>query len=288
MKTYTDTTEREKSVMDICAFLVPNAQPPMLVKPGDGSLDLPAKGSESTSMFGIAACDERAHLAFKQLISMRIGIVRAVGKYAMRPAAWMSTFAPYGWNRVDEGNQLGDVVLVGSRDGNGKRNPVAVRDDMMLGTGFAPIRGIRACLVPPKTARTLDESTIARSQSIWSAPLSLASSASWTRCHTPRAFHLAKRLQQVIPQPQPISLGKYSHGMPVRRTKRMPSKAMRLGTGVRPRVLGGLTGGRRGSISVHSSSGKIARAIHSSMQPVILVPNPLALCKIDRHEFKKL
>ena len=274
--------------MDIGAFFVPHTQASMLVEPGDGALDLPAKGSESTSMFCVAPCDERAHAALEKFVAMRVGIVRAVRDDAMRPATRTPAFTPYGRNGVDQRNQLGYVVPVGTRNADGQRDAVAVRDDMVLGAGFAPIGGVRAGLVPPKTARTLDESTRARSQSMRSAQLSLARSASWTRCHTPRAFHLAKRRQHVIPHPQPISCGRYSHGMPVRRTNRMPSNAMRLGTGVRPRVFGGLTGGRRGSTRAHSSSGKIGRAIRSSMQPNSVNPNPLALCKINRHRFHKL
>ena len=270
--------------MNIRALFVSHAQAAMFVKPGDGAFDMPAQNSQSTSMFRIAARNQRAHLTLEQLVAMRVGIVCPVRDDEIRPAARTPALAAYGWYGVDKGYQLGDVVLVGAGDGDGQRNTISVRDYVVLGAGFAPIGGVRACLAPPKTARTLDESTMARSQSIWSALCSLANSASWTRCHTPSACHKANRRQHVIPHPQPSSLGSNSHCMPVRSTKRIPIKAMRLGTGGRPRVFGGLTGGRSGSIIVHSSSGKIVRAICSSMQP----NDPLALCKINRHCFPKL
>jgi hypothetical protein len=53
---------------------------------------------------------------------------------------------------------------------------------------------------------------------------------------TPR--YLARRpwprRQHVMPLPQPISWGSISQGMPLRRTKRMPVRAARSGTGGRP------------------------------------------------------
>jgi hypothetical protein len=54
----------------------------------------------------------------------------------------------------------------------------------------------------------------------------------WILSHTPVACQSRSRRQQVMPDPQPISCGRYSQGMPVRSTKRIPVKAWRSGTGV--------------------------------------------------------
>jgi hypothetical protein len=56
-----------------------------------------------------------------------------------------------------------------------------------------------------------------------------------------------------MPQ-QPSSCGKYSHGMPVFRTKMIPVSATRLGTGGCPRVPAGRVGGSNGSTIAHNSS----------------------------------
>lgn len=282
METHVDTTEREEGLMDVCTFFIAHTQASMLVKPPDGAFDVPSQDAEPASVFGIASCDKRTDIAFKEFGTVRVGIVGPVRHDDIGFATRSAAFAAYGRNRVDQGNQLGDVMLVGAGNDNGKWNALSVRDDVMLGAGFASIRGIWAGLSPPKTARTLEESTIARDQSIWSAPCSLANKASWTRCHTPRECHRARRRQHVIPQPQPISFGNNSHGIPVRNTNRIPVNAIRLGTGGRPRVWGGLTGGRSGSMSFHNSSGNTARAICSSSQPVPVVPDPLALCHMYR------
>ena len=43
-----------------------------------------------------------------------------------------------------------------------------------------------------------------------------------------------RRLQRVMPDPQPISCGNFSQGMPLRRTNRIPVRQARSGTRVRP------------------------------------------------------
>src|SRR5262245_51228456 len=59
-----------------------------------------------------------------------------------------------------------------------------------------------------------------------------------------------------MPQPQPISQGRPSQGIPVLRTKRMPVRALRSSKGLRPgkRKRRGLRGGSRGSRRAHNSS----------------------------------
>jgi hypothetical protein len=59
----------------------------------------------------------------------------------------------------------------------------------------------------------------------------------------------------VTPDPHPISAGSISHGMPVRRTNKMPVSAARAGIGGRPPL--GLGGGHgsNGSMINHSESG---------------------------------
>src|SRR5262249_19792033 len=63
------------------------------------------------------------------------------------------------------------------------------------------------------------------------------------------------RRQQVMPLPQPISWGSISHGMPLFKTKTMPSSAARCVTlrGRPPLGLGG-SGGKSGAMISHSVS----------------------------------
>jgi hypothetical protein len=47
-------------------------------------------------------------------------------------------------------------------------------------------------------------------------------------------FSASSRRQQLMPEPQPISSGRYSQGMPVFSTNRMPLRACRWLIGLRP------------------------------------------------------
>jgi hypothetical protein len=106
-------------------------------------------------------------------------------------------------------------------------------------------------------AGTLVESMLARDQSIWSASPRRWRSVRSSRRHTPAACQSRNRRQQVLPLPQPSSAGSRAHGVPVRSTKRIPARAARSATrGRPPRSFGG-SGGSRGAMAAHSSSGTI-------------------------------
>jgi hypothetical protein len=107
----------------------------------------------------------------------------------------------------------------------------------------------------PPNARTCELSIAARDQSMRSASLSLANSSSWSRCQTPASCHSRRRRQQVIPEPQPISCGRYSHGIPVCNTNKIPVNTFRSSIRLRPgnRCRRG-TFGISGSINSHNGS----------------------------------
>lgn len=114
----------------------------------------------------------------------------------------------------------------------------------------------------PLFAATVAESTAARSQSICPARPNFSRSRWCNRSQTPALCHSFSRRQQVMPLPQPISLGSISQGMPLRRTNRMPVNAARSDTRGRPPFGFGFSGGNRGAIcsqSLSSRSGRILR-----------------------------
>src|SRR5262245_16736660 len=116
--------------------------------------------------------------------------------------------------------------------------------------GFGPVSS------PPPRARAKELSTAARDQSILSAPCNSSSSTACRRTHTPACCHSTSRRRQRLPEPQFISRGRSFQLMPVLRTKRMPVRAWRFVSGLRPgkRQRRGLGGGSSGSIRCHSSS----------------------------------
>jgi hypothetical protein len=213
-------------------------------------------------MFGVAFGKHRSHTTPTQSSAMGLGIVCSIALDAFG-ASPASTFAADFGDRVHQRYQLRDVVSVGSCQRGRQRDAVGIGEDVMLRARFTAIRGIRAGLRPPKTARTDVLSTTARDQSIWSASSSRWSNTQRILSHTPAACQSRSRRQHVIPDPHPISWGRYSQGMPVLRTNKIPVSTERLSFGFRPgfrrrRFLGG---GNSGPISSHNSSSKIGRAM---------------------------
>jgi len=62
-------------------------------------------------------------------------------------------------------------------------------------------------------------------QSIWSASPRRSSKRRCSLSHTPASCHSLRRCQQVIPEPQPISFGSISQGIPLLRTNTTPVRA---------------------------------------------------------------
>ncbi len=122
-------------------------------------------------------------------------------------------------------------------------------------TGFGPVCS------PPRLARTLRLSRLARDQSIPASSPSQFNSVPWRRRQTPAACQSRRRRQHVEPLPQPSSRGSSRHGTPVRRTNTMPLRAARSGMRGRPLLGLGRSLGRSGSIASQSSSDTSARDI---------------------------
>jgi len=252
--------------MNIGATFVTDAQPTVLEQPRDGSLDDPTVDTQSTAVLGPTPCQGRRDMALTQLPTVRLRVIGPVPLDTIRAPAGPSDLARDGRNRIDQRQQLRDVVAIGSRDLDRQRNATGIGDQMMLGARLGSIRGIGPGLRPPKTARMESESTTAREKSIWSAPRKWLSKTRWTWLQTPAFCQSRRRRQHVMPLPQRISWGRSSHGMPVFRTKIMPVNTARLSRGFRPGCRNRLFfTGSSGSIRFHNRSSNSALAISSSL-----------------------
>ena len=232
------------------------------MKPRKGSLDDPPEDPEAPIVVGSYPWKEWLDATVPEaglVESRRVGLV---SNDRPRASERSTTLASKGRYRVDQWQELRAVMDIRARERARERDAVGVGNNMVLATAFAPIRRVWAGFFAPPTARTLELSTAATDRSIASLARSFASSSSWILSQTPASCHSCSRRQQVTPEPHPISLGRYSQGIPVRRTKRMPVRTLRRSTGFRPGwcLLRGFTG-ISGSISSHSSSSRIGFAI---------------------------
>ena len=113
----------------------------------------------------VAFGDERLDAAAAEFVPVGLRVVGAVGEEELRSASRSSAFAADRWDRLEEREQLGDVVAVGGGEEAGEGNPVCVGDQVVFAAGAAAVDGAGAGLFAPKSARKEDESQTARERS---------------------------------------------------------------------------------------------------------------------------
>jgi len=249
-------TERKERLMDVRPPFVSDAQPAVLMQPRQRPFDDPPVYTQPAAVFGASLRKNGLDASTAKELPVRFGIIRSIPLHRVGLVAGVASASRDSRNRIDQRNQLSDIVTVRPGQSGGQRDAVGVADHVMFAPQFPSIRWIRPRLRPPKTARTDELSTTARDQSIESASESLARSTLWISCHTPFLCQSRRYRQHVIPEPQPISWGSISHGIPLRSTNRIPVNTFRRSKGLLPgyRRRRRLGGGRIGSISSHSSS----------------------------------
>ncbi len=271
--------------MNVGAFLIAHTEAPALMQPTMCPFDHPAETPQTAAVRCVATGQMRLDTSLSQLLTMRLRIIRTVSVDGVWTMTRPTRFAVNGRYRVDQWDYLGHIVAVRARDGRRQWNASRFCDDVMLGAGLPPICRIRPGLRPPKTARTLELSMMARDQSIWSALFRRSSNTRWRVSHTPAIVQSRSRLQQVIPQPQPISWGRSSQGMPVLSTKRMPVMVSRWPTGLRP----GYRNRRRGNGGMNDSRmshcSSVRRGLATITPPCICVVANLRF--VSLHEYRR-
>lgn len=248
--------------MDFGQPFISNAQSSELMQPSNTTLDHPSRFPKTTPMRCSPSRQFTADTACFQRITMRLGVISSIALHASRLSTWAPGFARNRWNRIDQWQQLGNVVAIGLGQNHAQRDAIRLDEEVVLAPRFTPVGRVWPRFFPPCTARTDELSTMTRDRSSWSAPRSRDNSTVCSCSHTPAFCQSRKRRQHVIPDPQPISCGNISHGIPLCNTNRIPVKAKRSFNRLRPgycRRLG-LTGSN-GSITDQSASSTNCRAI---------------------------
>lgn len=241
--------------MDIGTALVPHGEASEAMEPRNRALDDPAGDAQAAAVRRAAPREEGGNPARPESIAMRLRIVAAVALQRIRPAARPAASAAHGGKRGDHGIELRDVVHVGGGHLRDNRDAARIGDEVVFGALLAAIGWVRSSFFPPRTARTEPLSMTVQRWSSRPRRRSSASSVSCSRCQTPARCHRTRRRQQVLPDPQPIWRGNICHGIPDRKTNRMPTRIARSGIGVRPcrwprlRRRGGSNGARRAQMA---------------------------------------
>ena len=140
--------------MDLVAAVVADEQPFELVQPGEGAFDDPAVSAKSGPVAGVAAGDLRGDPALTELATVFVVVIAAVGANPFGTAARATAAAAHWRHRVNERDQLGDVVAVAARDRPGERDPARVDQEVVLGAVSAPVNRARARFGAPFFACT--------------------------------------------------------------------------------------------------------------------------------------
>ncbi len=248
--------------MDFGQPLIPNSQSAELMQPSNTAFDHPASFPQTAAMRCSPSRQFAVNTTHLQSVAMRLRIVSPITLHTPRFSTRASSFTRNWRDRIHQWQQLSDVVAVGLGQHHAQRNAVRFDEDMVLAARFTPIGRVWACFFPPCTARINELSTITRDRSSLSAPRSCDNNTACSRSQTPAFCQSRKRRQQVMPDPQPISCGNISHGMPVCNTNRIPVRARRSSNRLRPgyRCRRGVTGSSD-SIIDQSPSSTSCRAI---------------------------
>jgi len=226
-----------------------------VVEPGKGTFDHPTIDPETGAVLGPAPGDEGFDTSLSHLSPVAVMVVAPVTKETIGPAPRTTDEAANRGYAVHEGHELGHIVAVATGHRVGEGQSGGVDQDVMFRAPAPAVNRARARLGAPFFACTWLPSTTARDQSISPEARSLVSRSRWRSSHTPASCHSSMRRQQVIPEPKPSSSGRCRQAMPVCKTNRMPERAWRSESRLRPgdRNRRSLRG-RSGSTSSHSSS----------------------------------
>ena len=105
-------------------------------------------------MPGLAAGDDRADAALTDEPAVFVVVVAAVGDDLSGPAARTADGTAHRRHRVEQRDQLRDVVAIAARDRVGERNPAGVDQEMVFGARSASIHRARARFGAPFFACT--------------------------------------------------------------------------------------------------------------------------------------
>lgn len=125
--------------MNVRTSLETNTEATEVMQPSMRAFDDPAIFAKATAMFGTALGDHRLDTAIAQRLPMSLGIVTTIGIDHTRSVQWVAAQSANRRNRVDQRQQLRDVIDVRAGQDRGERRAVGVGDDVVLGTGSRAI-----------------------------------------------------------------------------------------------------------------------------------------------------
>lgn len=216
--------------MDVVAALVADAQPPLLVEPGDRALDDPGL-SQSGTVPALRPRHPRLDVTAAQFAASFARVVGAVSVQAQRAATRSAAPSAHRRDRVDERNQLRDVVAVAASERDCKRRPATAGGQGGLepllerSTGLGPVFSppkrphVRAVDRRPRTSRSTPPpaASSARLRAAAARHRPSAITAADASRSSPSRSHLLRQVFPWDPRPQ----HEEDSGQPLRSSSRL-------------------------------------------------------------------
>jgi hypothetical protein len=255
--------------MNVVSLFIADAQTPPLEQPLEASFhDVPERAQPAAVLIVPVANRGYDPPSCQRFADLILSVIRQVCQHFVGTAPATAIGLVDRWKRIDEGDGALRIVHIRARVLNRERNAAGIGDQMTLRAVLSAIRGVWAGFLPPKRARTEQLSMTAQDKSTSPAAPSSLRKIFQIFSQTPASCQSRSRRQQVMPQPQPISGGRYSQGQPLLRMKRIPVRHARSETRGRPPFGFGGSGGNKGRIRSHNSSDNNRLAMWSSLTQV--------------------
>ena len=143
--------ELQKGFMNVRPALESDSQPAKLMQPRDGSFHDPAGYAQSAAVFGATPSDLSANTLLCQSLAMRVGIVGSISLHQVRFALGRSDLACHRRNVLDQGQQLGDIMVIGGCENGSQRNTLRIREEVVFATRTTAIGWVRSSFFPRAT-----------------------------------------------------------------------------------------------------------------------------------------
>jgi hypothetical protein len=120
--------ELKQAEVQVGAYLVADTQALELVEPGEGPLDHPAGLTQAGTVGDASTGNERLDPTPPQQAALLVEVVAPVGEQSARSCPRASSQTPDRWDRVQERQELCDIVAVAAGQRYGERAAMPVDD----------------------------------------------------------------------------------------------------------------------------------------------------------------
>ncbi len=128
--------------MNVGPPLVADAQPAELMQPSQGSLNHPTIDPEAAAVLGEALGQDRLDSQRAQCFSVRLRMISSVSLNLVRSPARPPSPASNWWNGLHQGQQLGHIMTISSRQDGSQGDSLGVGNQVVFAPRLAPVSGI--------------------------------------------------------------------------------------------------------------------------------------------------